>query len=150
MTLRATGTGEAADRGDALAASDAARRPAAEGPDAGGLCGVHRRGHRRDRPSGALLVGERANRKTIKRVHDVIVADPAVERVGDLLTMQLGPEQVLLTVDIKFRKGLDVPQLESAIDRIEGSIRNVEPMIQRIFIEAESFTQNPKSSSRAA
>jgi cation diffusion facilitator family transporter len=102
------------------------------------------------RESGALLVGERANRKTIKRVHDVIVADPAVERVGDLLTMQLGPEQVLLTVDIKFRKGLDLPQLESAIDRIEASIRNVEPMIQRIFIEAESFTQNPKSSSRAA
>jgi cation diffusion facilitator family transporter len=102
------------------------------------------------RESGALLVGERTNRKRIKRVNDIILADPAVEAVGDLLTMQLGPEQVLLTVDIQFRKGLDLPTLESAIDRIEAKIRKAEPMIQRIFIEAESFRQGGSKNSQAA
>ena len=56
------------------------------------------------RESGALLVGERTNRGRIKSLHDIISADPAVDAVGDLLTMQLGPEQVLLTVNIQFRQ----------------------------------------------
>ena len=94
------------------------------------------------RESGALLIGERTNRSRIRRVNEVIQSDPAVERVGDLLTMQLGPEQVLLNVDIQFRKGLDLPQLEAAIDRIEARIREIEPTIQRIFIEAESFKRS--------
>lgn len=96
------------------------------------------------RESGALLVGERTNRTRIKHVRQIILADPAVEAVGDLLTMQLGPDQVLLTVDIRFRQGLDVRQLESAIDRIENRIHQQEPMIERIFIEADSLRQGSR------
>jgi divalent metal cation (Fe/Co/Zn/Cd) transporter len=69
----------------------------------------------------------------------IICSDPSVEGVGDLLTMQLGPAQVLLTVDIKFCRGLDVQQLESAIDRIERRIREQEPTVGRIFIEADAL-----------
>ena len=97
------------------------------------------------RESGALLVGERTNPAIIRRVSQVIREDPAVERVGDLLTMQLGPEQVLLNVDIQFRKGLDLLELEAAIDRIEARIREVEPTVQHIFIEAESFRRSTRS-----
>ena len=93
------------------------------------------------RESGALLVGERTNRSRIRRVGEIIHKDPSIEKVGDLLTMQLGPDQVLLTVDIKFRRGLDVQQLESAIDRIESRIRKEEPTIERIFIEADLLKQ---------
>jgi cation diffusion facilitator family transporter len=102
------------------------------------------------RESGALLVGERTNRVRIKRVKEIIQADPAVEDVGELLTMQLGPDQVLLTVDIKFRRGLDVQELESAIDRIENRIREAEPTIVRIFLEADSLKPAASPSSRAA
>jgi cation diffusion facilitator family transporter len=101
------------------------------------------------RESGALLVGERTNRASIERLNEIIRADPAVEEVGDLLTMQLGPEQVLLTVNIQFRRKLTLEQLESAIERIEASIRREQPSVQRIFIEAESFKPE-KSSSKAA
>jgi len=102
------------------------------------------------RESGALLVGERTNRTVIRRVNQVIEEDPAVERVGDLLTMQLGPQRVLLNVDIQFRKGLDLAQLEAAIDRIEARIREVEPMVQHIFIEAESFKRGARPGHEAA
>lgn len=97
------------------------------------------------RESGALLVGERTNRTRIRHLNEVIQEDPAVERVGDLLTMQLGPQQVLLNVDIQFRKGLDLLELEAAIDRIEARIREVEPTVQHIFIEAESFKRSTRS-----
>lgn len=102
------------------------------------------------RESGALLVGERTNRARIRRVNEIIQSDPAVEQVGDLLTMQLGPEQVLLTVNIQFRRGLNLEQLEEAIERIEARIRKEEPMIERIFIEAESFKRTTASPTKAA
>jgi len=94
------------------------------------------------RESGALLIGERTNRARIRRVNEVIQSDEAVQHVGEILTMQLGPEQVLLNVEIQFQKGLTLDRLESAIDRIEARIREVEPTIQRIFIEAESFKKS--------
>jgi cation diffusion facilitator family transporter len=102
------------------------------------------------RESGALLVGERTNRARIRRVNEIIHADPAVEQVGDLLTMQLGPEQVLLTVNIQFRRGLSLTQLEEAIERIEARIRREEPTIERIFIEAESFKKTGSPPRKAA
>ena len=97
------------------------------------------------RESGALLVGERTSRSSIKRVSKIINDDPAVERVGELLTMQLGPDQVLLAVNIKFRPGLNVQELESSIDRIEGQIYRVEPAITRIFLEADALKEMGKS-----
>ena len=89
--------------------------------------------------SRKLLVGERADTDQISRVRQVIAAEPAVERVGDLLTMQLGPEEVLLNVAIKFRRGQKVQDLETTIDNLERRIRAEEPTIKRIFIEAESL-----------
>jgi len=98
--------------------------------------------------SGALLIGERTNRGRIRRVRKIITDDPSVDKVGDLLTMQLGPSQVLLTVNIQFQRGLDIHQLELAIERIEKCIREKEPMIERIFIEAESFKRSAPSSAQ--
>lgn len=91
------------------------------------------------RESGALLVGERTDRSRLKRLEQILRQDPSVDDVGDLLTMQLGPDEVLLTVAIRFRRGLDIQQLESAIDRIEARIRRQEPAVVRVFIEAESL-----------
>ena len=91
------------------------------------------------RESGALLIGERARPPKVKRMREIIRSDKAVEDVGDLLTMHLGPDQVLLAVDIKFRGGLNVRELEAATDRIEQRIRKEDPTVQRIFIEADSL-----------
>ena len=102
------------------------------------------------RESGALLVGERTNRARIRRIQEIIGSDPSVERVGELLTMQLGPDQVLLTVNIRFRRGLDVQQLETTIARLEDRIKKKEPTVERIFIEAASLRQPPEWNSEAA
>jgi divalent metal cation (Fe/Co/Zn/Cd) transporter len=101
------------------------------------------------RESGALLIGESANPEQIKTIREIIRSDPAVERVGDLLTMHLGPEQVLLAADIKFRDAMNVHQLETAIDRLEERVRKKDPTIQRIFLEADSLRISRRST-RAA
>jgi cation diffusion facilitator family transporter len=102
------------------------------------------------RESGALLVGERTNRARIRRVKRILEEDPAVEAVGVILTMQMGPDQVLLAVEIRFRRGLDVQQVESTIDRLEARIRQQEPTLEKIFIEPDSLQAPAVKSSKAA
>jgi cation diffusion facilitator family transporter len=91
------------------------------------------------RESGALLVGERTNRARIRRIRQILESDASVQQVGKILTMQLGPDEVLLTVDVRFARNLGVRDLEGTIDRLEENIRREEPMIKRIFLEADSL-----------
>jgi len=98
------------------------------------------------RESGALLLGERTNRGRVRRVRQIIAAESSVEEAGELLTMQLGPEQVLLTADIRFRRGLTVEKLESAIARLETHIRQKEPTIKKMFLEPDSLNRSDEQS----
>ena len=102
------------------------------------------------RETGALLVGERTNRARIRKMKQIITSDPAVERVGELLTMQMGPQQVLLTVEIRFRRTLDIQQIESAISRIKSRIIEQEPTMERIFIDPDPFPESSASTTEAA
>ena len=96
------------------------------------------------RESGALLVGERTRSATIRKIERILRDEPSVERVGELLTMQLGPEQVLLTADIRFHRELDVERLEEVIHKIEGRIRSEEPRIGQIFLQPDPLNRRRK------
>jgi divalent metal cation (Fe/Co/Zn/Cd) transporter len=91
------------------------------------------------RESGALLVGERVPRASIRRIKQIISSDSAVEQGGKVLTMQPGPDEALLTVNVRFKRNLKVEQVEAAIRRIEDQIHQREPAIRQIFIEADSL-----------
>ncbi len=97
------------------------------------------------RETGALLVGESMDRDQIARVRKIIAADPAVESVGHLLTMQLGPDSVLLTAAVRFERRLTLDQLDQAIERIERAIRLQSPAITHLYFESGAL----KSSSGA-
>jgi hypothetical protein len=43
--------------------------------------------------------------------------------------MQLGPSRVLLALNIKFRCGMNIQQVEESIDRIEDQIQRLDPTI---------------------
>lgn len=102
------------------------------------------------RETGGLLVGERTNRARIRKMMKIITEDPSVERVGDLLTMQMGPQEALLTVEIRFLRTLDVQQLEAAIDRIKNRIRVQEPVMKKIFIDPDPLPHRTPDLTRAA
>jgi cation diffusion facilitator family transporter len=94
--------------------------------------------------TGGLLVGESAHRDEVETLQRLIAADPAVERVGGVLTMQLGPDEVLLNADIGFRRQLTIDELEAAVDRIEARVQTQFPAVRRIFVEPASFRQHPQ------
>jgi len=87
-----------------------------------------------------LLIGESADPKVVASIRALVEADPAVERVRRPLTMHLGPEQVLLALDVQFRPGLTAPEVEAAVDRLEAAIRARHPQVRHIYLEAEAIT----------
>jgi divalent metal cation (Fe/Co/Zn/Cd) transporter len=85
------------------------------------------------------LVGSSADRRLVRRVRAIARGDRDVLRTGNPLTMYLGPDHVLLNLDIQIRGGLTTPEIAAAVDRIELAVRREFPVVQRIFIEAESL-----------
>lgn len=88
--------------------------------------------------SKQLLLGEALEPEQVREITNLAQTDPAVERLRHPLTMYLGPDEVLLDLDIQFRKGLAVSDVVTAVDRLEKEIRKRYPEITRIFIEADS------------
>jgi cation diffusion facilitator family transporter len=91
------------------------------------------------RESRGLLIGESAAREVVEGIRSAVTADRAVVRVREMLTMQLGPEGVLVNLGVEFRRELSGAELTAAIARLDASIRARYPVVSRLFIEAEAF-----------
>jgi len=89
--------------------------------------------------SKGLLVGESVAPQTLADIRRIIDEDPRVMRLVDALTMHLGPEDVLLTLDVDFDDRLSTSEVEDTIVDLEERIRHRHPEVRRIFIEAKSW-----------
>jgi cation diffusion facilitator family transporter len=89
--------------------------------------------------SRKLLLGEAASEKVVGSIRHIVEQDQDVEAAYKPMTMHLGPNEVLLNMDLRFKQGLDSGQIVSAVDRIERKIREGHPQIKRIFLEAEGL-----------
>ncbi|MBW1646064.1 MAG: cation transporter, partial [Deltaproteobacteria bacterium] len=97
-----------------------------------------------------LLIGESASREHRQLIRRVVTAIPQVRRCGRIMTMHLGPANILLNLDIEFVDGLSTDEVEAAVDAIENKIRAALPLVKKIYIEAESLTGREAASSRTA
>lgn len=86
-----------------------------------------------------LLIGERADPEIIESIRGLADADTDIGRVGDVLTMHMGPDEVLLNLAVEFREGISADGLGEAIVRVERAIRDKHPEVKRIFLEATSL-----------
>jgi len=88
------------------------------------------------RETGALLVGEGIGTEATRRVCEILRDDPSIEDVGKLLSMQLGPDEVLLTAAVRFNRGMRIDEVEAAIERLEKAVAAVYPAIRHIYFES--------------
>ena len=89
--------------------------------------------------SKGLLIGEGASKAVVQGVRTIIEQQRGILAVNELLTMHLGPEDVLLTLSIDFKDTLNSEQVEAAISFMEKEIKSNYPQITRVFIEAQSW-----------
>lgn len=88
------------------------------------------------RETGALLVGESIGADATRKVRGVFEQDPAIESVSALQSMQLGPDEVLLTAAVQFRRGMRIDEVEAAIERLEQAVAALYPSIRHIYFES--------------
>ncbi len=88
------------------------------------------------RETGALLVGESIGPEATRRVRAIFDNDPDIQTVSKLMSMQLGPDEVLLTAAVQFKRGMRIDEVEGAIARLEHAVSEVYPQIQHIYFES--------------
>jgi len=89
----------------------------------------------------SLVIGEGITADEVKDVVFIVESDPAVIKCGRVLSLYLGPDDLLMNLDVTFRDDLVEGGVLMAIDRIEEEIMREYPQTTRIFIEAESLNQ---------
>jgi cation diffusion facilitator family transporter len=89
--------------------------------------------------SKGLLIGEGVDPVVLASIRSIAAADPAVAEVRKSLTMHFSPDDVLLTLDLGFKKHLTAEKIAAAVNRLEKQIRDQHPEIKHIFIEAKSL-----------
>lgn len=88
-----------------------------------------------------LLVGESASPETRNSIKNIVRSDEAVSASEAPITLHLGPQDVLLALNIEFNDGLSSNDIEAAVRRIEQKIKETHSDVKRIFIEAASVVQ---------
>jgi cation diffusion facilitator family transporter len=89
--------------------------------------------------SRGLLIGEGVPSETAAAIRALALQDPRVRKAASPLSMYLGPEEILLTLDVEFERDSTADEIVRAIARIESEIRQQYPKISRIYIEARSI-----------
>ena len=82
---------------------------------------------------------EQTRRATrLVRIRELLGRHPLVRSVGPLLSMYIGPEQVLLTLDVEFDPKASAASISKAVRSLEQEIRARFDKITRIYIEARA------------
>ncbi len=71
----------------------------------------------------------------VHRVEAVIVADPRVVRLIDVRTQQLGPQELLVGVELQLAPDLTGVELTNALEEIEDAVRAAVPEARQIYLE---------------
>jgi cation diffusion facilitator family transporter len=88
------------------------------------------------RESRGLLIGEGIRPETARAIRALAMEQACVQEVGRVLSMYIGPDEVLVTVDLDFKEGTATGEAAEAIAAIQRQVRERYPMIKRLFIEA--------------
>ena len=91
--------------------------------------------------SKGLLLGESVDPAVRDSVHEITARDPDVLRVARMMSMHLGPHDVLVNLEIRFRPGLSLSELETSARRIEQAVREEHPDIKHVSIEIAGETE---------
>ena len=88
--------------------------------------------------SKGLLIGEGARGAVVDGIRGIIDTDARIDHINEILTMHMGPQDVLLNLSIDFDSALDADTVQFAISELEARVKEKYPIVTRIFIEAQS------------
>jgi cation diffusion facilitator family transporter len=82
----------------------------------------------------SLMTGEAALPSTVDAARKILESDPRVDVVCEILSMQLGPNEILMAATLDFKDELTSPELEEASDQLTEKLLSEDPRITRLFL----------------
>ena len=85
----------------------------------------------------SLLIGEGVDPAEDQKIRDAIADSPHVERILDLRTLHVGPDQVLVAGKIELARTLSFSDVAHALNEVESITRAAVPRIRWMYLEPE-------------
>ena len=92
-----------------------------------------------------LLIGEGARRETLAKLRGMVATTPGILRVNELLTMHLGPRDLLVNLSVDFDDRLGSVEVERLVSNLERRLKAEVPEVSRVFIEAQNWTAHVRA-----
>jgi len=86
-----------------------------------------------------LLIGEAAIQEEIDEIAGIFKQYDEIEAFGNIKTMHMGPNDIMLGANINFKDDLTIKQVEPIVQEIKEKIVESNPDIKHIFIETDSI-----------
>lgn len=90
------------------------------------------------RESKSLLLGEPASPEVQRKVLAIVQQDPAVQRANGVLTLHMGPREIVAALSIEFEDHLSAPEIETCVERIETRLKAEVPEVTRLFVKPQT------------
>jgi divalent metal cation (Fe/Co/Zn/Cd) transporter len=90
------------------------------------------------RESKGLLIGEAA----LPHMQDAILAivrqDQAVQGVNGVLTVHMGPREIVAALSVEFEDKLTAPEIEDCVQRLEDRLKKEIPEVTALFVKPQT------------
>jgi cation diffusion facilitator family transporter len=90
------------------------------------------------RETKGLLIGESAYPHIREGILRIAAEDPDIRSANGVLTVQMGPEQVVAALSAEFHDALTTTQIEACINRIEAAIKAAHPVVSVLFVKPQT------------
>ena len=80
-----------------------------------------------------LLIGEAASREVVNGIREIVNREPDILSINEILTMHMGPEDVLLNISLDFHDTITAGEVEKTITNLgkihQGEISGNSPYL---------------------
>jgi divalent metal cation (Fe/Co/Zn/Cd) transporter len=83
-------------------------------------------------------VGESALPHVVEEIRRLANQHDEIEHVNEVLTMHMGPEDILVNISVDFKDDISADATEKIVQKLDTEIKNAHPLVKRIFIEGEA------------
>ncbi|MEO6138115.1 MAG: cation diffusion facilitator family transporter [Luteimonas sp.] len=90
------------------------------------------------RETKGLLIGEAAHPGVRDAILKIADADPGIRSANGVLTVQMGPDQVVAALSAEFLDALTTPQIEACVNRIEDAVKLDHPSVSVLFVKPQT------------
>jgi divalent metal cation (Fe/Co/Zn/Cd) transporter len=90
------------------------------------------------RESKSLLMGETALPEIEEQILDIANLDPDIQNANGVLTVQMGPKQIVAGLSVEFEDHVQAPEIEACVERIEAALKKANPDIVMLFVKPQT------------